>query len=404
MGIKKELITYINNDPSLGIKINWKKWRKNFKTLNVPSWTWDITQLPMHSGMYQVGYSGRAATKTTNVLLGGMVLNQMYGIKIAYVRQIEEMIAPKATKDLFSTISDPQYHYIDTLTDGRYNSVCYKSRRWYYCITDDEGKITEVAPEHFMFMASVDKQQNIKSGSSFSNMDWIIYDEFINKVYMPDEIVDFLNLQSTICRLRQSPVIWMLANTTDIEANWWYELGIDEVVKTLDAGGERDVKTDKGTQIHVSYISTQNQRKSVREKVNQLFYGFQNKKLASVTGEDWSIKPRQHIPKHASEQILHVIVPNLFIMSHGKYVELEIVQHEELGVCCFCHRCNEPTREDDIILTTDFRTDPRYYYGFGPAKLNLLLSKLVRDNRFYYSGESVGAFVGSYFNSIPPTI
>lgn len=399
MAIEREIIKYIGGDPENGIQYNWRKWRRNFKKLKVPDWTWDLSQIPLHSGMYVVAFSGRVATKTTSALLGGMVLNAMYGTKLAYVRQIEDMIAPKATKDLFDTIVNPEYPYMRELTGGRWNNICYKSRRWFYCNVDEDGKIQEVAPDHFMFMCSVDKQANIKSGSSFHDTDWIIYDEFINPVYMPLESVNFGHCCSTLMRLRQSPVIFMLANTTDREATWFHELEIYDTVQSMQEGENRNATTEKGTQIYVSYISASNQRKTIRQKVNTLFYGFKNPGFASITGESWTIRQRPHIPESTSEEVFY-IMRNIFIKSHEKYVRLEVVQHEKLGVCIYAVWAKQP-KEDAVILTTDDIYDPRYKYGLGPRPLQLFLLKMFSANKVYYCTNDCGGFVTSYIKSIP---
>ena len=401
--LRVQKVEYWEGQPGFGVKYNFKAIRKLYKKLNIPPEYFNPAELPLESAKYFPTFSMRATGKTTDVLLLGMCFNALYDTEIIYVRQIEEMILPKVTKDLFSVITDPEYDYINVLTDGRYNGICYKARRWYYCNVDDQGKVIETAPHHFMFMCSVANANALKSGFNTNGRgDFIIFDEFINPVYMPDEWVQFCQLVKTIIRKRYSPIVFMLANTIDKESTYWHELEIYDEVKAMLPGETINKTTSGGSSVCVTYVSPSLQKAKKLQKFNRLFFGFKNKKLGSITGADWDIKPKPHIPESTYSEVFPII-DNLYIYDHEKYVRLEIVQHTELGICVFVHWATK-VYDDSIILTTEDITDRRFKYGLGPRNLQLLLAKLIASNKFYYASDDVGAFVSHYVNSIPPTM
>lgn len=397
-------IPYIGGDPKRGINIDWNLVRREYKKLGVPPDFFDPCNSPVERCKYNIIFSMRSVGKTTEVLLMGMILWRLYGIQIQYMRQFESMIMPKVTKDLMTVIGDDQtYGYITKITDGEYNGVVYKSRRWYLCNYDDTGKLIDMCPEHFMFMCALDRADTYKSGYNAPLGDFIVFDEFVSRVYPPDEFVIFCDLVKTIIRDRESPVIFMLANTIDRESPWYHEFEIYEIVRDMQQGDTIEATTDLGTKIYVEYVSPGIKKKGVLQKLNTLFYGFKNKRLGSITGQDWAIKPKPHIPKSVDGEVLHYVIQNLYVMAHGRYLKLDIVEHPVLGLCCYVHWATK-TYEDSIILTTEHITDPRYRYGLGPRKLAMLLTKLASANKFYYATDDVASFFSTYITSIPNTV
>ena len=72
--------------------------------------------------------------------------------------------------------------------------------------------------------------------------------------------------------------------------------------------------------------------KSKNTIINQLFYGFKNTMLGSITGDDWAIKCYQHIPEVPDDtdddiQHVEVISRQVYIFHNSKLVRLDIVLH-----------------------------------------------------------------------------
>lgn len=393
-------IKYIENKISYGIDYDYHIIRKHYKKLGIPPDYWNPSKLPLETHKYFVGFSERTIGKTTNVLLLGMVMNALYGTIIQYVRQDEKDIAPKATSDLFEVITDPEYKYIEKLTDGVYNTVYYKSRRWYYARADENGKIVDIAENHFMFMCDVMHASNLKSGYNAPLGDIIVFDEFITYNYYPNEFVKFEDLVSTIIRYRRSPIIFMLANTINKESQYFNELDVYEDVQMLGKGENLSHTTEKGTKIYIEWIS--NEKATAKKRVlNELFFGFKNTQLASITGSDWAIRSYQHIPEDITKYEL--ILRNIYISHNDRLVRISLYNHSEIGLIAVCNKALY-TYDDSLILTIQGEIDSRYkIYGDGlnnprTQKLFKTIWNLRAQNKFYYQTNDLGHFVDNYLN------
>ena len=393
-------IKYIKDKPSFGIEYDYKLIRKCYKKLGIPPDVWNPSILPLETHKYFVGFSERTIGKTTNTILLGMVMHMLYGTVIQYVRQDEKDIAPKNTSDLFNVITDPEYKYIEKLTDGKYNNVYYKSRRWYLSLTDDSGKVIEVSENHFMFMCDVLHATNLKSGYNAPTGDIIIFDEFIGYSYYPNEFVKFEDLISTIIRYRQSPVIFMLANTINKESQYFNELDVYSEVQRLEKGESTTVQTEKGTKIYLEWISNVKATQK-KQSLNELFFGFKNSQLASITGSDWAIRSYPHIPEDINKYEL--LLRNLYIWHNDKYIRISLYNHTDIGLIAVCTKALY-TYTDSIILTVQNEIDSKNkVYGDGTnsfriSKLMKLVWTLRNQNKMYYQTNDIGHFIKNYLD------
>lgn len=395
--MKKPTIKYIQGDKENGIEYDWKLIRKEYKKLECPPDVYDPSELPLNQAKYFVCLSERNVGKTTNWLLLGMVMNKLYGTEIQYIRQREDMIMPKSLKDLFSTIL--RYNYIEKLTDGEWDCVFYKSRRFYYARSDDSGKITDVAPHHFMFCCNIEKGDDLKSSYNAPLGDLLLFDEFVGKYYANNEYIAFCQLAKTIIRDRRSPIFAFCANTINPHSPYFNEIEIFDTVQHMVQGDKEIVKSSKGTIIYVELIGATIERKRKKSIVNQLFFGFKNPLLGSITGESWSIDNYQHIPEITEDEPEPQILSRcLYIYHSNKYVRLDIVQHVNLGICIYAHWATK-THEDSVILTVEDRFDKRYRYGLGSGRIEKFIRKCYAENRFYYATNDVGCFIENYIKN-----
>ena len=141
---------YINGNKQNGIKYDFNEINKLFKSLNIPKDVYNPTHLPFDSCKWFVTLSERSRGKTTNLLLYGMCIYQLYHTGTCYIRSSEPMIVPKQSKDMFSNIIS--WGYVEKLTDGIYNTITYKSRRWYFAHVDEDGNIDNQDADAFCIM------------------------------------------------------------------------------------------------------------------------------------------------------------------------------------------------------------------------------------------------------------
>lgn len=82
-----EKIRYIDNDPVKGIKYDYAKINKMYRSLGIPD-EYDYTQIVPFENENLKWYnlnSERSVGKTTNLLLYGMCMNAMYGTQIQLI-------------------------------------------------------------------------------------------------------------------------------------------------------------------------------------------------------------------------------------------------------------------------------------------------------------------------------
>lgn len=387
-----QVLKYIDDNPELGLLYDLKLIERTFRQLDCPKDLFDPFPAMRSGCKYIVDLSERSTGKTTQWLLVGLVMYCLYGCQTQYIRDTEDMILPKSTRDLFSVIL--KHDYVSKLTDGAYNTITYKARRWFLAYCDEYGTVIREDSTHFCFMASVDKAEVLKSGYNAPFGDLIIFDEFIGKYYTPNQFVRFCDLTKTIIRDRISPLIVMAANTIERHSQYFNELEIYDEVQQLQVGEHKILTSQRGTKIYVDLIGIAPKRRKKRSLVNQLFYGFKNPRLASITGGDWALDPYQHIP---SKSNAHCISRQLYIYHNSKYVRLDVMEDPQLGLCIFIHWATK-IYDDSIILTTVDRTDPRYQYKLGPAGIAKLIKYSQDTNRIYYATNDVGSFVKNYLN------
>lgn len=391
--MRQSSITFINNDEVLGIAYDWRRIFKEYRRLGVPKTVYDPTTCPIEQVAYAQLMSQRSVGKTTSWLLIGMLMNRDYGTQIIYVRQREDQIMPKNSREALKVIIEYQDgKYIRQITDGRYNSVYTHSRRSYYCVRDEDGRVTEKAEEPFMIAVCVEKAEDLKSGFNVPKGDLIVFDEFIGSMYLPDEFVSFMQLISTIRRDRQSPRVIMLSNNTNVNSVYFKEFMISKEVRALKLGEHKLINTEKGTPIYTELIGLRPSR--TKTEGNRFYFGFDNPKLASIWGgESWAFESVPHMRLHDSDVYLY---RGLRIRHNGQMLQCEFVYTEDRGLIINCHETSRSSYKDVIILTLDEIWRPNEMYAWGHGKICQRFWDLYKFNKVYYDHNESGALLKDY--------
>lgn len=384
--MKKE---FIDGKRTNGIIYDYPTIRKEFRKLKIPTEFYNPSKSPFDKCKWFINLSDRSTGKTTNWLLFGMTMNKLYGTVIQYVRQTNEMITPRNSKNLFDTILDN--NYVSKLTDGKYNTIVYKAKRWYYAIADDNGEIIEQKNNHFMCMLSIDNAENYKSSYNAPYGDIIIFDEFIGKYYYRNEFVRFNDLLKTIIRDRQAPIIVLLANTIDRNSQYFNELEIYNTVQQMKQGDSEIITSERGTNIYVEILESGVKKQKTRSIVNTLFFGWKNPLISSITGDDWAINNYQHIPQYNSTTILK----RYYLEFNNTLLALDVRSCKELGIYVAVHRATR-SYDDSIIFTIGEidKSNKRFRFGFSNSDKRLW--EMYKRNKFYYASNDLGSLLDNY--------
>lgn len=391
--MKTQEIKYYDNDEKHGIIIDWNAVFREFRKLKVPKDVYDPTTVPIYSAKYIQLLSERSTGKTTNWLLIGMILYQMYGTITQYIRQTEDMIKPSIAGEIFRVILEyGDGKYIRTITDGKYNSIYIHWKKAYFCNKDENGKIIEQDPNNFLQLLSIDNNFDYKSTYNAPMGDLVLYDEFLSKFYRPNEYVDFMDLLSTIIRKRKTPVVVMLANCINYNSMYFKEFEISKEVKQIKTGQSKLITTEKGTTIYFEIIGLK--LTAIKTEINRLFFGFNNPKLASITGgeQTWAFDPVPHIVNDDTDVYITRI---LRLDCDDVMLQLDVVRTEDRGLIVNVHECTR-LYEDSIILTNGEIRQRNQLFGLGRGKLCKKVWELYKQNKFYYDSNETGSLVENY--------
>lgn len=392
---------YIGGVKERGLKYDWHKIRKEFRKMGViPHEYYDPCTAPLESAQWFVEVSERAVGKTTAWLLLGLLMHEMYGTVTVYVRSKRDMIAPKNSSSLYNVIL--ANHYIDKITDGKYNHITYKSRKWYLCNIDKNGDIIDISPDYCTRMIAIEEGADLKSSFNEPFADIMLFDEFIPvnvRACVPNEFVYLVDVCSTVFRLRECCKVVLLANTIDRYNQYFHDLEIFERVATTAVSENFTHTTSGGTKVYFEMIGAPKQYRTKKERWNRLFAGFNKPELSSITGAaTWAVKCYQHIPYTDDENGADVetVYTKLYVYSQNKYIRLDVVDNSELGRCIYAHWATR-VYPDSIILTTEQIQDSRYIWGIGrDTQIGKYLLRMLEMHKIYFAANDVGAFFENY--------
>lgn len=382
-----ERISYIEKDAVNGIKYNYKKIMKMYKSLGIPpeyDYT-DIVPFDNDSLKWYVLASERSVGKTTNIMLMGMCMNAMYGTQIQLVRH--HIAKASYYKELFNTIVNyKQGHYIKKITDGKYNSVKYYQKRFYYIMVDDNGKEVDKAPEPFCVSLAAEDCYALCSTYESPRGDWIVLDECFNDRNTADEFVRFVHLHKTIVRERISDKIFVLGNTLDINNIWFRQLMIQNEVRKLKRGDAKIVHTPEEMPIYIHFL--ENRAPERRRKFNSMHYGFSNPELNAIVGNgEWNVKM---YPQTCELQDRVMLARGIYFSYHDDlFLEGAFISTRS-GFFFEVHPANvQSAKRGDILYTliTPLANNETF---FGNDKLSKKILQFMKSKRIVFSDNEAG--------------
>lgn len=391
--MKRQKIKYINNDPTLGIDYDWKLIKKEFGKLGIPDGVFNpYNYHNIVGGKYIMDLSERNIGKTTNWILIAMIMHELYGTEAVYMREIVDMIMPKNDSEMFKTIL--QYHYIEKITDGKYNAYVCKSRRFYYWNTETN----ETSIEPFLLKWSLDENAIKKSSVQLPDSDIIIFDEMISRYNYLDEFVTFMDSIVSIIRGRACPLIVLLANTIDLHSQWFKEFEIYDDVQHLEPGQSKVITSSEGTIVDIALAGQEGGELSVRRKEqNKRFFGFKNPKLNSIKGGAWAFNVYQHPYREKDTESLNA---TRYIEHNGNLLNLELMYNEKHQIYVVVHKANT-LYDDSVIYTLDKQLkDSRYKFKWGVLHTDDILWKLYQRGLWTYVSNTEGSLIDDYMRNL----
>lgn len=388
-------VKYFDDNPMYGIIYDWDKIEKLYNSLGVPEGVYNPTKVhQLQSGKIIVDMSERNTGKSSNWMLIMLCIYKLYGSETCYIREVVDMLMPKHSMEIFKTILNPAYDYLYKLFDGRWNSIIYRSRR-YYLINTETG---EEDDRPFMISLALDENDLNKSSLQLPDTDLLFFDEFISKYNHPNEFVLLFDTIKTVIRERDAPLIVMAANTLDMHSFWFKELEIYEAIQGMNIDEQKVITTDGGTVIDVAFIGASLETMTEhRKRHNAKFFGFKNPKLNAIRGGAWAVKMYPHPDR---EKDTEVVLRNRYILHNGFLLNLELNHNERHGYHVIVHEANT-TYDDSIIYNLELQPLNRQYkFKWGTGKTDKFLYKLLQENKWFYANNFCGTLIEDYMRSI----
>lgn len=388
---------YIDNDKNKGIKYNYAKITKLYRSLGIPP-EYDFTEfLPIDNDKlkwYNLN-SERSVGKTTNVLLYGMCMNKLYGTQIQLVRH--HVVKASYYNDLFNTIiAYDSGKYINKLTDGKYNNVKYYQKKFYYSLVDENGKEVDRAKDPFCVSLAAEDCYNLCSQYEAPLGDWIVLDECFNDKNTPEEFIRFLHLHKTIVRERMSDKIFILGNTLDINNIWYRQLTIHNEVRKLKRGDSKIVYTSEGMPVFISFMENRTPEK--RKLFNAAHYGFNNPELNAIVGNgEWNVKM---YPQTCLLKNREMLVRGIYFNYHDDlYLEGAFISTDS-GLFFEVHPSTLiSARDGDIQYVLDLALEPNQVF-FHNDKLAMKIKRFIDNNRIVFSDNETGDLFEKFMSEL----
>lgn len=344
---------YINNNPLNGLLLDYKligkDLQKMLKKCHAPSGLYNPANIPYDKCNWDVLMSERSSSKTTQILLYWMCAFKRYGVKIVYLRKSSNMITQSMYVRLFDVINNPEYGYIDYLTDGKYNNIVVDrtTKHCYYVKTDDNGKEVERSAVPFMVLWSVDQYDRYASTFNSVDFDSIIFDEFSWGSYAPDEFLHLCQIIATVRRERSSVRITMLSNTITPYNQYLRELGISGHLAKMKKGDKAIITSALGTKVYCELLDVGIHNTVEFSQKALSYFGFENEALRSLYGGEWEIKGYKHLPPSDTRKIN----PTKILLCYmGNYMRLSTF-HDGKAVGVIIAPYTREVKEYHIIVT-----------------------------------------------------
>lgn len=389
-------ISFFDNKEEHGIRYDWGLIKREFRKLKTPPEVYDPTSVPIESINYVIELSTRSFGKTTQWIIMGLLMHELYGTTPIIIRQTEEMTAPKHAASLMDVIRTYDGgRYIRQLTENRWNDVTIKARKIYYCLRDDRGDIVEKCSDPVIYLLTLEENMDIKSVFNAPRGDLIIFDEFVSDMYRTNEFVTFCDELKTVIRSRISPRAVLLSNTINLTSPYFRELEISKEVRKLHTNESTVVTTELGTKIYVRISDTP----ATKHKglLNSLFFGFKNPQLAAIRGGDTVWNFRQ-VPRILTSDEDVYLDRKLKIDTMDEILSVDFVSTPDRGLVANIHPGE--VHDDSIVLTMSDIWDRQHRRGLGFGQREKMLELLIDRGKVYYSDCETAAVLEHYIAEV----
>ena len=339
---------------------------------------------------YNLIFGSRSTGKTYACLNQGLENYFNNGEQFAYVRRWAEDLKRGRGGKLFDALT--ANGVVKTLSHGEYDNVVYYSGAFKLAKFDNELGKNVISDEVIGYSFAITEMLHDKS-TSYPNITTIIFDEFLTRDgYLPNEFVDFMNVISTIVRLRTNVKIYMLGNTVNKYCPYFKEMGLTNIESLK--RGEIDVYKygSSGLRVAVEYADSPNEQK----KASNMYFAFNNPKLEMITSGVWELAMYPHCPtKYTRKEILYIY----FIEFEQHLLQCEIVNTNN-NYFTFIHEKTTELKPNNKNLVYSQQHNSLTNYRRKITKPATTMERKIfafyLNDRVFYQDNEIGEIVRNY--------
>lgn len=333
----------------------------------------------------------RSNGKTYSALNYALERYYKYGEQFAYIRRFGEDVRRKHMTNLLA--GHVENHVIETLSKGQYTLVDYKAGefRGYWYDEDHSKAVYDQQPMGYAF--DLNSMEHHKS-TSYPKITTIIFDEFMSRQgYLTNEFILFMNMLSTIIRDRENVKIFMLANTVNKFCPYFQEMGLTHVKEQKPGSVDVYTYSDTPLSVVVEYCDPMSKRGG---KKSDVYFAFDNPQLKMITSGSWEIAIYPHLTQRYRPKD---VVCKFFVLFDEQILHCELVCTDN-DFFMFVHPKTTPIKDEneDIVYTNNPVEKWNYRVGImnQKDKLSLIVQKMLKENRVFYSDNETGEVLRNY--------
>lgn len=352
----------------------------------------DLTQIKKEKCPYNVLMSGRSDGKSFAVLEEILDNKINLGKQGAIIRRWDTDFKRGRGATMWNNLVAE-----GKLVGTGWTHIKFQNSCWWLAKFDKKTNTYKYDTEPLCYALSLSDVEHAKS-SSYPDVTTVLFDEFIPMgSYMPDEFVKFMNMLSTIIRKYRTDVtVYMCANTISWDSLYFKEMGLKHI-KDMKQGtisvynyGESKLKV-------AVEILPQSPNQAATN--SDLYFAFDNPKLAMIRGEGFEMGMYPHLPEWLN--ILPRHIKKIFFLDYNDIIlQGEIIHYDSNTDFLYFHRKTTPIQDEnkDLIFSAD--CDPRRNW-----RRNILhpiddigkrIYEYFRNEKVFFQDNEVGEEVNNY--------
>ena len=351
-----------------------------------------ITRIP--DAHYYMVIGERSNGKTYSILLYCLERYFKYGEEFVYIRRFDEDIKFKRGNKVFDNLINNKV--IEKLSHGEWNDVFYYASNWYLKKTNKENpKESKISDRPFAYALSLSSEEHDKS-LPYPNVKSIFFEEFLSRRnYLPDEFNIFMNVLSTIIRLRDDIKIFMAGNTINKYTPYFSEMGLTNVKNMKVGTTEVYTYGNSGLKVAVEFSDLPS-----KDKPSNVYFAFNNPKLSMIRGDGgiWEIDIYPHLTremKYAPKDIMY----KYFVVWDNDILQCDIVKLKDIAFT-FVHAKTTPIKDDNtnVVYSTEHNAKPNYKRKITRAnnKTEEIILWFYKNEKVFYQSNEIGEIMRNY--------